>query len=219
MAVMVEPGRALIGVYGGTFDPVHLGHLRTAFEVREQLGLQRVLMVPARDPPHRGPPGADADQRRRMLALALAGVPGLALETCELERDGPSYMVDTLSELCGRYPDSSLVLILGQDAFLGLATWHRWPSLFDLAHIAVMTRPGSDEALSGILDDALAQRWSDSASQLAEARAGRVCRVVVSQLAISATAIRQQVAEQRDPRFLVTDPVREFILGQGLYRR
>jgi len=218
VAVNREPGRPLIGVYGGTFDPVHLGHLRTAFEVRERIGLERVLMVPARDPPHRGPPGADADQRRRMLALALAGVPGLALETCELERQGPSYMVDTLADLRDRYPDHGLVLILGQDAFSGLATWHRWRDLFDLAHIAVMTRPGSDEPLPAILDDETVQRWTHRASRLVGARTGLVCPVAVSELAISATDIRQQVAERRDPRFLVTDPVREFILEQGLYR-
>jgi nicotinate-nucleotide adenylyltransferase len=208
----------MIGVYGGTFDPVHLGHLRTAFEVRERLGLGRVLMVPARDPPHRGPTGANTDQRRRMLTLALAGVPALELETCELERRGRSYMIDTLSDLRDRYADDRLILILGQDAFLGLATWHRWQSLFDLAHIAVMTRPGSDNELPEVLQAEVAPRWTQRASQLAEARTGLVCPVEVSQLAISATDIRQRVAEQRDPRFLVTDPVREFIIERGLYR-
>ena len=131
-----------IAILGGTFDPVHLGHLRVAWEAAEALDAQ-VRLMPAHLPPHRPAPVANAQQRVRMLQAALAGQDRLVLDTRELQREGPSYTVDTLRELRAESAASQpLILLLGSDAFAGLPTWHEWRVLFDLAHIGVLSRPG-----------------------------------------------------------------------------
>jgi len=207
-----------IGVYGGTFDPVHIGHLRSACELRDALGLGRVLMLPSSQPPHRDQPGASAAQRRRMLELSLTGVPGLQLDCSELERDGPSYMVDTLTQLRRRHADSALVLILGSDAFAGLCQWHRWQELPELAHIVIMQRPGPQSPLPDELHAMLGQRAA-GVDVLRQRRAGTVHRLQLSQLEISASAIRSLCAAGRQPRFLVTDAVADYLRAQRLYAR
>ncbi len=149
----------MIGVYGGTFNPVHYGHLRTALEVKELFGLQRLHLIPCRLPAHRGQPEADAEIRMQMLAAAVADTPGFFADRRELERDGPSYMVDTLAALRSELADDTpLLLFIGADAFAGLERWHRWQRLFELAHVVVMTRPGF---LHGPLPDFLQQRLAD----------------------------------------------------------
>jgi nicotinate-nucleotide adenylyltransferase len=133
----------MIGIYGGTFDPVHFGHLRTALEVREALGLDEVRFTPCRQPPHRVAV-ASPEAREKMLELALAKEAGFVLDRRELDRPGPSYMIDTLAALRAEWgADASLCLILGRDAFLGLPSWRRWNELTGLAHLVVMTRPGA----------------------------------------------------------------------------
>ncbi len=206
-----------IGVYGGTFDPVHLGHLRTAQEVRERLSLARVLMVPAREPPHRRAPIASPGQRLAMLRVALAGVDGLVAETCELRRSGPSYMVDTLTTLRRRYGDAPLVLVLGMDAFLGLPTWHQWRRLLGLAHLLVMVRPGTQPDYPTALLELLERHQVAAPTALLARPAGCIHRMRVSQLDISATAIRELIAAGRDPRFLLPDSVRAAIRAGGWY--
>lgn len=185
------------------------------------LGLSRVLMVPAGQPPHRRQPLASGEQRRRMLELSLAGVPGLRLDARELQRDGPSYMVDTLQALRRQHPDAALVLMVGMDAFLGLPQWHQWQRLFELAHIAVMARPGAWPPLPDPLELLIQQRGLDAsadiAQRLATQRAGYIVRLTLSQLDISASAIREQVGQGGEPRFLVTDAVRDYLLAQRLY--
>ena len=208
----------LIGVYGGTFDPIHIGHLRSATEALEALGLSRVLMLPSSQPPHRDQPGADAAQRRRMLELSLAGVPGLVLDCSELERDGPSYMVDTLTALRRRHADAALVLILGVDAFAGLQRWHRWEQLLELAHIAVMQRPGQWPALPATLQTLFDECGVQQRDELRQHQSGRIIRLRLTQLDISASAIRAMISAGHEPRFLVTDAVRDYLLAEGLYR-
>ncbi len=137
---MASPGP--IALLGGTFDPVHYGHLRFADDVRRALGLDEVRLLPARDPPHRAGPAATAADRLAMLRLAVAEFPGLAVEERELRRDGKSYTVLTLEELRHEDPQRPLWLLLGADAFLGLPTWHRWREVFALAHVVVVARPG-----------------------------------------------------------------------------
>lgn len=209
---------AAVGVYGGTFDPVHFGHLRSADEVRVRLGLERVLMVPSAVPPHRGAPAATADQRMAMLQLALAGVSGLQADGCELHRPGPSYMVDTLDGLRERFATRSMVLILGWDAFAELATWSRWRRLLDLAHIAVMQRPGAVGDPPVEVGELLRRCGTDRVAALTERRNGLVFPVSVSQLAISASEVRRQVADGGDPRFLLPDAVRDYLFAHRLYR-
>lgn len=192
-----------IAILGGTFDPVHLGHLRVAWEAAEALDAQ-VRLMPANLPPHRPAPVANAQQRVRMLEAALAGQDRLVLDTRELQRDGPSYTVDTLRELRAELPASQpLILLLGADAFAGLPTWHEWRVLFDLAHIVVLTRPGHTANLPTELAQAVASRYATSAAQLHESPAGKVLNLPVTPLEISASAVRKMLADGREPRWLL----------------
>ena len=140
-----------IGVFGGTFDPIHYGHLRAALEVKEALELSSVLFLPSSGPPHRRAPIASAAQRLQMVRLAVEGQPGFSVDDREIARGGVSYMVDTLVSLRSELGDTPLCLILGMDAFLGLDRWHRWHDLPGLTHFAVGHRPGSELPTSGAL--------------------------------------------------------------------
>jgi nicotinate-nucleotide adenylyltransferase len=206
-----------IGVFGGTFDPVHVGHLRTAHELMTALGLAEVRFVPCRLPPHRPPAVAPEALRLRMLEAALEGLPGFRVDGRELRRPGLSYMVDTLASLRQEVGDRPLCLLLGLDAFLGLPTWHRWREIPDLAHIVVARRPGVAQPLEGEAGELLESRGTTSASDLARAPAGRVLLRDVTQLEISSSAIRALVAAGGDPRFLVPDAVLELIAKTHIY--
>jgi nicotinate-nucleotide adenylyltransferase len=209
----------LIGIYGGTFDPIHYGHLRTALEVKEALQLDELRFLPCRLPPHRASPGASPEQRLQMLELALENTgPGFIADDRELRREGPSYMVDTLTSLRQEYPESSLCLIVGLDAFYGLPSWHRWRELFNLAHVVVMRRPGlAEPAWTGDLAELIQQRRTDDFAQLSAVLAGQLVFLEVTQLDISATGIRRLVADKKNPRYLLPDPVLAMIQQQGLY--
>lgn len=212
---MVRP----VGILGGTFDPVHYGHLRSALELQEALELKEIRLLPSAVPPHRPAPRASAEQRLAMLRLAIAGQSGLSVDSHELERSGPSYMVDTLTSLRAELGDTPLCLILGADAFLGLPSWHRWQELNDLAHLVVMHRPGwSVESAEAALKAQLRERRLDSASALAAKPAGGIWLQPVTQLDISATALRELIAAGRSPRYLLPEAVWDYIRAQGLYR-
>jgi nicotinate-nucleotide adenylyltransferase len=206
-----------VGLLGGTFDPVHLGHLRAALEVRAACGLDEVRLVPAGAPPHRAAPVAPAALRLRMLRAAVAGVPGLAVDDREVRRAGPSYTVDTLESLRGDEPGRPLCLVLGADAFLGLATWRRWRDLLGLAHVVVIDRPGWELAARGELAGELAGRRVDGPAALRDPAGGAILVQSITPLAISSTAIRELVAGGGDPRFLVPEAVRELIEASGCY--
>jgi nicotinate-nucleotide adenylyltransferase len=207
------------GIYGGTFDPIHYGHLRSALEVKEAVGLDELRFVPCQIPPHRGAPGASPEQRLAMLRAALRDPePGFRIDTRELERPGPSYMVDTLASIRAEIGEEPLGLIVGLDAFCGLHRWHRWRELFDLAHVLVMRRPGPSPDLPDELRALLHDRAADAADALRGSPAGRVHFVPVTQLDISATRIRGAVAAGLSPRYLTPDAVLRLIHTLGLYR-
>lgn len=191
-----------LAIFGGTFDPVHLGHMSVAWEASELLDAD-VRLLPARVPPHRPPPTASAPQRVAMLRAALQGQSRLALDTCELERDGPSYTVDTLTELRAEQGGRPLVLLIGADAFAGLPGWHRWRELFELAHIGVLSRPGVSASLPDELERAVTHRRVAETSALHACPAGKVIELAVTPLEISATRIRELLAAGRDPRYLL----------------
>jgi nicotinate-nucleotide adenylyltransferase len=208
----------MIGIYGGTFDPVHYGHLRTALEVQEAAGLDEVRFIPCREPPHRQAPEASPEQRLNMLELALSnGEPGFRLDTRELDRPGPSYMVDTLASLRREIGSRPLCLIVGLDAFHGLPSWHRWRELFDLAHVIVMRRSGSEAGFSEQLAPLIRERMSGEAGRLKDKAAGAILLVDVTQLDISATRIRDALKSGKSPRYLTPDPVLDFIRAARLY--
>lgn len=191
-----------LALFGGTFDPVHIGHLSVAWEAAELLDAD-VHLMPAAVPPHRPPPTASPAQRMAMLRAALRGQSRLTLDGRELERVGPSYTIDTLTQLRAEQGDRPLILLLGADAFAGLPGWHRWQEIFDLAHIGVLSRPGIDAALPGALAQAIEGRRANASDELHHWVAGKVIELTVTPLEISATHIRELLATGRDPRYLL----------------
>lgn len=208
----------MIGIYGGTFDPIHIGHLRTGLDLLETLPLSELRFLPSAQPPHRDAPTARAEQRLAMVELAIAGHAGFVSDDRELRRDGPSYMVDTLTSLRADIgPDAPLCLIVGADAYAGLAGWARWQALLDDAHLVVMTRPDSPAAPNVV------NAWTTPhrASKLAELHAtpaGRVWFQTVTALTISASDLRERIAAGRDTRHLLPETVADFIAEHHLYQ-
>lgn len=191
-----------LALFGGTFDPIHIGHLSVAWEASELLDAE-VRLMPANVPPHRPPPTASATQRVDMLRAALRGQSRLALDTRELERSGPSYTIDTLEELRREYGERPLVLLLGADAFAGLRSWHRWRELFDVTHLGVINRPGIEACVPVELERAVAARRTDDPGVIRSLPAGKVIELAVTPLEVSATRIRELLAAGRDPRYLL----------------
>jgi len=201
----------MIGIFGGTFDPVHYGHIKPALSVKLDLGLSPLLFVPNRIPPHREKPWLSVAQRLELLRLALADLPDVLIDERELCREGPSYMVDTLRSLQEDYPGQTLCLIIGMDAFAGINQWHRWREIFDLCHLVVTTRPGFSlsalEASCSAADLAFlrARLCPDNATVLPELMAGKgadkggkILLKSVPQLDISSTMIRRKLARGED---------------------
>ena len=208
-----------VAILGGTFDPIHAGHLRAAIEVREALGADELRLIPCALPPHRAQPGASAEQRLAMLKAAIVGIPELRCDARELGRSGPSYTVDTLESIRGELgPARSIVLVLGADAFHGLPKWYRWRDLVRLAHIAVLTRPDAHGLIDPRLEELLAERATSKAQELSESAAGRILRLEIPPLPISSTLIRARLRQRRSVRFLVPDAVIEHIEALALYR-
>lgn len=214
-----------VGLFGGTFDPVHFGHLRPALECLQTLHLSELRLIPSAVPPHRPAPVASAEQRLAMLRLAVAGQPGFVVDGRELRRSGLSYTVDTLRELRTELgAQRPLCLLLGTDAFLGLTTWHTWQAIPELAHLVVMHRPGyPQEALveraSAPVRTLLTERQLASPAELHAKPAGGIWLQAVTALDISATAIRNTIATGASARYLLPDTVWRYIEEHGLYRK
>ena len=215
---MSEP----LGIFGGTFDPVHFGHLRLAEESIGHLGLGGVRWIPAGQPPHRGAPQVTAAQRLEMVRRSTAGNARFSVDASEVEAAAPSYTIHTLERLRRELGSAqSLVLLVGADAFAGLASWHRWRDILALAHIAVSHRPGFPVEMAS-LPEALAsefnaRRLSDVAGLKASA-SGAIVTFAMTQLAISATQIRKLLANDLSARYLLPDAVLDYIQTNSLYR-
>jgi nicotinate-nucleotide adenylyltransferase len=205
----------MIGIFGGTFDPVHYGHLRPALEVKEIFGLDEVRLVLSAKPPHRPAPQAPIGMRLEMLQLAVKKQPGLIIDTREIGRPGASYIVFTLESLRQEFPGQPLLLFIGSDAFNQLTKWHQWQRLFDFAHIVVLTRPGFSAMQ---LDDFFAVRQVADKQELSQNLAGKLYFQPITQLDISATKIRDMVANNRNPAFLLPDAVLAYIKLHELYQ-
>jgi len=207
-----------IGIFGGTFDPIHYGHLRTALELKQRLDLGRVHLIPCASPPHRATPLTDGRLRLRMVEAAIRGEQGFVADDRELERPGLSYTVDTLLSFRAELEtESPLCLLLGMDAFLNLPQWHRWGELLDLAHVVVAHRPGWEVPRGGVLGDWLIEHRAASGVELAVRPAGLVHVQPVTQLEISSTDLRDSLRAGRDPKYLVPDGVRQIILETECY--
>jgi nicotinate-nucleotide adenylyltransferase len=208
-----------IGVFGGTFDPIHYGHLRTAFELWQELRLTEVRFLPTGSPPHRDQPYASPELRLKMVQAAVADQPSFVVDDREVRRSGLSYSVDTLTELRRELPDRSLCLMLGMDAFLGLPNWHRWREILTLAHIVVAHRPGWKAPTMGPLGEVMVDHGTGTIRELHEKAAGRIYVHAVTQLEISSTELRALIEAGRDPRYLVPESVREIIRETRSYVR
>lgn len=207
-----------IGILGGTFDPVHIGHLRPAIEAQEALGLAEVRLIPNHIPPHRANPFCSSEQRLAMVRLAAAENPGFVVDERELERNKPSYTIDTLIELRQALPDTPLCFLMGMDALLGLPSWHRWRELLDYAHLVVSTRPGWHPDYPAPIAELLARHQSREAADLHRHRHGCIWLADNQPIELSATGLRALLAAGRDPRYLLPAPVADYIRQHGLYQ-
>jgi nicotinate-nucleotide adenylyltransferase len=211
-----------IGILGGTFDPIHYGHLRLAEEMLELAGLKQIRFIPTGTPPHRDVPQVSAAQRSEMVKLAIADQPAFVLDEREVKRDRKCYTVDTLRELRTELGEHQpLCLLMGGDAFLQLHTWHEWESLFGLAHIVVGYRPGftiEERIVAAPLH--LREHYQNrlcAATLLREKTHGGIAVLGIPKLEISATVIRSRVAEQRSIRYLLPNTVADYIHQHQLY--
>jgi nicotinate-nucleotide adenylyltransferase len=209
--------RVGVAVFGGTFDPVHFGHLRSALELLEALSLAQLRFMPAREPPHRGTPAVSAEDRARMVELAIAGEARFACDRRELHRSGPSYSYDSLSELREELGASTpLCLVMGCDALLGLPGWYRWRELSELAHLLVIARPGWTMPDTGELAEFVRERAAKPEALKAEP-AGRIISQTLRPQDISATAIRALLQSGQSARYLLPDSVLAYITERRLY--
>lgn len=210
---MTEP----IALFGGTFDPVHFGHLRAALEARQQLGVDCLRLLPAGTPPHRNSTRAEKKHRLAMLERAIDGFQGFAVDDREIRRPGNSFMVDTLESFRLAGHQGPLILLLGLDAAMGIESWHRWQSLLRLSHLVILSRPGSKWSELQTLPDCLQQSLTHDTDVLMQCPAGKVTRLNVTQLEISSTHIRKELKEGRSVRYLLPESVRAYIHEHGLY--
>lgn len=205
-------------IYGGTFDPIHHGHLRLAIELKERLGVSEVSLVPCHIPPHRGSTDASSAQRLALLQLAVADEPGLVVDDRELTRSGASYTADTLRQLREQLGEHEpLVMVVGTDAFAGFDRWREWEQIPQLAHVVIVKRPGPELEPLGVPAKMLQERGVSSADPLHNAPGGYCLELDPPLLDISATGIRERILSGRSPRYLLPDPVWQEIRRLGLY--
>ena len=199
----------LMGILGGTFDPVHLGHLQPALEVMQSAGLEQVRFLPNREPPHRQQPWLDTNTRRELIELAIADYEGFVFDDRELKREGPSYMVDTLTDMHHDFPDFTLCLMMGMDAFAGFTSWHRWQEILNLGHLIIMSRPGVVLPQFGEYQSMLASRMTEDPLDLTKSQQGQILLQSVTLVDISATQIRQYLSSGDSIQNLVPESIRE----------
>ena len=216
---MSAPAGRCIGVLGGTFDPIHYGHLRTALELLGRLSLDHVRFIPCNDPPTSKQPLLDAATRLRLVEAAIASETDFVADDREIRRGGVSYTIDTLKSLRADFPDRPLALIMGMDAFLSLPLWRQWESFLDYVHIVVAHRPGWTAPTDGVLGALVAKHCAPSPRALHGSLAGCVLISEVTQLEISSSALRTSISQGIDPRFLVPPAVRSIVLELECYAR
>jgi len=206
-----------LALFGGTFDPVHYGHLRCADEARQKLNLDKLYLLPAGIPPHRNMPHANAQQRLEMLRLAQLEFPQLDIDDRETRRTGPSYMVDTLQELRTESPQRPLLLLIGQDAANHLHSWHHWEQLFDLCHLVILTRPAAKAEYRHDVTKQMLRRTSPDVQALLQSEAGGVLNLEVASIDISATTIKSIIRLGRSPDSMLPAAILDYINENQLY--
>ena len=214
-----------LGILGGTFDPIHNGHLRLAEEMREHFGLAGVRLIPAGDPWQKTRAArhiVKAQHRLAMIRAAIASNPHFSVDDREIRREGPSFTLDTLLSLRADVGSTApLVWLMGSDTFLGMPTWHRWHELFAHAHVAVAERAGNTSwrnAMAAGLSDEFEDRFVADPTALTTSPGGSIAIFTMTALDISSTAVRSHLAAGRSPRYLVPDAVLDYIAANQLYR-
>ena len=207
----------MIGIFGGTFDPIHYGHLRIALDVKERLGLSEIRFTPLKQAVHRDQPLSTPTQRLQMVKAAIADQPGFVADDRELLRPGASYSVDTLTSLREEQGDQPLCLLLGSDAFNGFLNWHRPMDILKLAHLVVMSRPGEDKSDNPQLQALLTQHLTTDRAALKQQPGGLIYFQTVTQLDISSTRIRELVTRGQSVSYLLPPRVEAFIQQEMLY--
>jgi nicotinate-nucleotide adenylyltransferase len=210
----------LIGLLGGTFNPIHFGHLRMAQELAEALSLAEIRFIPSANPPHKAAPVVSAQQRADMVKMAIADNPLFKLDTCELNRQGASYTIDTLIALheeLGKH--ISLCLIMGSDAFSKLDSWHRWDELLNYCHIVLVQRPNnqSQTKLSDLMTAFLSNHYTENSDDLIEKSAGHIHMLHIPVHDISATQIRDKIRQGKSIRYLTPPSIIDHIRNNKLY--
>jgi nicotinate-nucleotide adenylyltransferase len=208
----------MIAVLGGSFDPVHIGHLRIAIEVRDKLQVDEVRLIPCGQPPHRDPFIASASQRLQMLQLAIADEPALLVDDREIRHNRISYTVDTLTDLRQEVGQQPLCLIIGADAYQQLNSWHQWTQILNLAHLIVVQRPGYTITPSADVADYTLNRCIENAQQLTQHNAGSVYFLKAPPLEISSTRIKTLISEHKSIRYLVPDSVNKWLQLHRIYQ-
>lgn len=213
-----------IGILGGTFDPIHFGHLRAALELYEILKLDEMRLIPCQNPPHRNTAITDSAHRFKMVSLAVENSP-LSVDDREMNRKGPSYTFDTLSSLRQEFPVANFYMVLGVDAFLGLHTWHQWEKLIQLTNIVIVHRIGWTFPKDGPMADFLNEHIMTVREENEEVgtvhhlfRSGKIFTQDITTLDIQASRIRSKIALGESPQFLLPDKVMNYIQTNGLYQ-
>lgn len=208
----------MIGIFGGTFDPVHFGHIKPALNIKQALNLSQIRFIPNSVPPHRDTPWLSAEQRLSLLQSALGGYDDMVVDQREMNRDGPSYMIDTLRSLNSDYQGESFCLIIGMDAFFGITQWRQWKQLFELCHLVVTTRPGFDQRLISERVGAenyrfLAEKMTQDIESLKQRNAGKILLQSVPLLDISSTEIRTRLLNGEDVSQLMPEEAYQKLRG------
>ncbi|MDF1525736.1 MAG: nicotinate-nucleotide adenylyltransferase [bacterium] len=209
---------AKIGIFGGTFDPIHIGHLRVAQEFATAFGLDQVLMMVAGIPPHREPPTASPEDRLRMVQLAVGNCPSLTASDIELHREGPSFTLDTVKEVSKAAENSLVWMALGGDAYSLINSWYRSEDVLAQVHLVVLTRPGYPVDLMTPLPKNLSERYTPAGGVYLHDSGGSLRTLQVSPVDVSSSMIRKAVSGGHSIRNLVTDEVLQYIQQKGLYR-
>ena len=206
-----------LGIFGGTFDPIHFGHLRTALELHQALDLAEIRLIPCYQPVHRKLPIASPLQRLAMVNEAIESEKALKVDDIEIRRKGPSYTIDTMIELRKELPNTPICIIMGIDALLSFTSWHRWEEILELAHLIVAHRPQYQLPQTGLVADLLRDRLKKKQSALHQSLHGNIVLQPVTALDISATDIRKQFATGKNPRYLLPNNVYKYIQDHGVY--
>jgi nicotinate-nucleotide adenylyltransferase len=211
---------ALIGVFGGTFNPIHHGHLRIAQEITEAVNLSQVKFIPSANPPHKTQPQVSAKQRAEMVQLAIQDNPLFSLDTRELGRTGPSYTIDTLKSLRSEHSEATFCLMIGTDAFAHFDQWHDWQSILNYCHLILVPRPNTTSTLTfnPTLTAVLAQHGTQDMAQLHQHKYGCILRQTVTALDISSSHIRTLIAQHKSPIYLTPRPVLHYLQQYHLYQ-